>query len=157
MLCEKSTYAVYWCSHSQNGICAGQLSGNRCVLDRYWYGCSWWSSSTSRTLTWDNPSSCGSHSTAAVMASSLAGCQCSLGGDLHSRVLKVLHFLSCGDTASIVETHHLDDINQDNIARIPMQQYHLHCCMYRQLRAYHNVCPVCIPWFFDFSWPLLCI
>jgi hypothetical protein len=47
-------------------------------------------------------------------------------GDLHSQVPQVLHFLSHEDAAPIVETHlRLDDVDQDNAARIPVHQYQL--------------------------------
>jgi hypothetical protein len=82
MLCKKSSSAACWChNHSQNCICGGRSSGNRCALRELWYGCNWLSLSTSRTLGCDSPNFRaisrellhGSCSTAAIMASSLAG------------------------------------------------------------------------------------
>jgi hypothetical protein len=47
--------------------------------------------------------------------------------DLHSCVS---HFLPHGDATPIVATHHLlDDVGQDNVARIPVQQCQVDYCM----------------------------
>jgi hypothetical protein len=46
-------------------------------------------------------------------------------GNLHSQVL-VLRFLSQADATPVIEKHHrLHDVNQDNVTRIPVQQYQL--------------------------------
>jgi len=41
-------------------------------------------------------------------------------GDLHSQVSYVLHFISHGRVASVVETHWRLDVDQDDVARIPI-------------------------------------
>jgi hypothetical protein len=57
-------------------------------------------------------------------------------GDLHSRVPQVLQLLSHGDAAVIMETClRLDDVDQDDLARIPKQQYQNDYYRYRGLRA----------------------
>jgi hypothetical protein len=83
MLYKGSSFGVSWCSHSQNCIRSGQSSGNRCALYEHWCGPNW-----SGTLGSDSPNSRvisgqilnGSPSTAAIMASSLAGI-----GTVHGR------------------------------------------------------------------------
>jgi hypothetical protein len=76
-------------------------------------------------------------------------------GEVHSSVPQMLHFLSHGDAAPIVETlERLDDVDQDNGACIPVQQ--LECCRFRGLRACHSIHRVCIPCSFDYNWPMLC-
>jgi hypothetical protein len=62
-------------------------------------------------------------------------------GDFHSRVLKVVHFMSHGDAAPAVKTHqHLD-----NVARIPVQQYQLDYCRHRRLTVCRRVRRIYIP------------
>jgi hypothetical protein len=51
-------------------------------------------------------------------------------GDLYSRVPQVLHFLSHGDAAPMVETYYrLDYVEQDNMARRLVELYQLKCYM----------------------------
>jgi hypothetical protein len=46
--------------------------------------------------------------------------------------------------ALIVETQRLDDVDQDNVARIPIQQYQLDFYGYRRLKACRSIRCVCI-------------
>jgi hypothetical protein len=83
----------------------------------------------SRSFDWDSPNSRtvsrellqGSRSTAAIMASSVAGVT-EYVGDLQSQVSYVLHILSNQDAATVVETHpRLDDVDCNNV-RTPVRQ-----------------------------------
>lgn len=94
----------------------------------YWYGC---------TLGVDSPSSrvishCirnGFPVTAAITAFSLAG----------------VHTVR-GKVAPVTERClRLNDFAEDNVALIPMHQYHLDYYRYRGLRACPNIRRVCIP------------
>lgn len=45
------------------------------------------------------------------------------------------------------------DVDKDNAARIPAQQYQLDYYRYRELRACRIIPRVCIPWAFNRNWP----
>jgi hypothetical protein len=63
-------------------------------------------------------------STAAAFASSLAGVRTALCATAFT--CAVIVRLSYGDPASIIEAHcRLDDVDQDNVAPIPVQQYYI--------------------------------
>jgi hypothetical protein len=71
------------------------------------------------------------------MASSSADVRAVRGRPTFTCAVGVIHFLSHGDAAPIVETYLcLDEVDQDNTTLIPVQRYQLDC--YRSQLSTHN-------------------
>jgi hypothetical protein len=49
------------------------------------------------------------------------------------------------ELSELSEHEHLDVVSQDDIAHIPMQQYHVDYYRHRGLRRCYGICHVCIP------------
>jgi hypothetical protein len=148
MLCRKSSDVV---AIPQKFFRIERSSGSRCAFREQWYGCSWYPWNTSRTLGWN-----GSTSRAKLREllhgsrSTFTGCARTVPGrPAFSRVVCVTLPVSRSRCSNRWSTLVPGWRRQDNVARIPTQQYQLYYCTYRGLKACHSIRLTRIPRSFD--------
>jgi hypothetical protein len=148
MLCTKSLSTACWCSQSQNCIRTGLLSGNRWfALRELWYRCHRSTWRTSRTLGCDSRNLVRYHvsiSTAVVPQLRLwhliGWCPYGARVTAFTCVLRVNTFCLSETLLRSSKHRHFNDIDQDNVARVPVL---LDCQRHRGPRACAVFC-VCL-------------